>query len=351
MKIKNYYHYLPRDYFHNLYAKVADKLLKSENTCISVMYGCGGKTFLNLFLRLAEEDSLFKNIHYFDPEIEKEDIIEYTKNKLKRNNTRKLIVVRHFEKIEKKRETLEILNRLRQPHPENLIYLVITDHTGVTQPEKYMAKTNIFFPDRFYISPFNLNQTTLMISITAKFFAWEIDERLYQKLYKLSGGIPRLIKHIYKEIIENKTKIDSLDKFLKNAAILFQLRYLTELLVTLDNDHLKTLGLINKENKIKSQLLGYYFNSYQSEMVAQLFPNLSFLEAKVFSYLYENKGEIVSIDKIGDLVEMSGSDFSLWAIYKLISRLKPKVKKYFNIGNIKGRGYVLQNINDKIIKK
>jgi len=42
---------------------------------------------------------------------------------------------------------------------------------------------------------------------------------------------------------------------------------------------------------------------------------------------------------------LSDEDFSLWAIYKLISRLKVKIKKYFEIINHKGNGYILQKID------
>ena len=65
-------------------------------------------------------------------------------------------------------------------------------------------------------------------------------------------------------------------------------------------------------------------------------------EAKVLSFIIENEDKVVSLDKLANLMKMTDANFSLWAIYKMISRLKPKVKNNFQIKNIKGRGYLLQ---------
>ena len=157
----------------------------------------------------------------------------------------------------------------------------------------------------------------------------------------MSGGIPRLIKYICKEIIENKgtvlqTKFDSIP-------INFQLTLLTKLLIKLSKNQLESLGILEK-GKIKSKLLKDYFKNYQNEVVSQIFSNLTKQEQKLLTFLLENKDQVVSIDKIADLIQMSEDDFSLWAIYKLISRLKLKVKTNFNIKNLKGQGYMLQQI-------
>ena len=80
-------------------------------------------------------------------------------------------------------------------------------------------------------------------------------------------------------------------------------------------------------------------------MVKQIFSNLTKQESRLLTYLLENANAIVSIDKMAELIEMTDEDFSLWAIYKLISRLKVKIKKYFEIINHKGNGYILQKID------
>jgi len=52
-----YIQQLPKDYFDGLYNKVVTSIQNNQNTCISAMVGCGGKTFLNLFLHHYQNDS------------------------------------------------------------------------------------------------------------------------------------------------------------------------------------------------------------------------------------------------------------------------------------------------------
>lgn len=181
-----------------------------------------------------------------------------------------------------------------------------------------------------------------MIEITCEFFGWKVQRKLYPEIYSLSGGIPRLIKHICKLISEEKIKVDNLDKFEEDPAILFQLNYLVNLLVSVESKYLFRLGLTDENGKVKSALLERYLKKYRSLLVTKFFPRLTILESKVVSYLYENEGEILTLDKISELLKMTDDNYSLWAIYKVISRIKPKIKSNFKITNLKGRGYILE---------
>jgi len=40
-------------------------------------------------------------------------------------------------------------------------------------------------------------------------------------------------------------------------------------------------------------------------------------------------------------MEMSEEEYSLWAIYKIISRLRKKISGKYNLISVKGRGYKL----------
>lgn len=344
--IRSFYHYLPRNYFNNLYSHVAEKLKKSENVCVSVMYGCGSKTFLNFFLIVAKKDRLFRQILYFDPEVEKLNLVNFVRKNLSSNSPKKLVVVRLFETMADKSEILEKLNGFKIKFCGNPIFLFITDHTAIIRPEEYCAKTTAFFSDRLEIAPFDLKQTRQMIRVTAKYFGWQIRPADYEKIYRLSGGIPRLAKYICKDIDEKNARSDSLEKFIKNASINFELNYLNKILLQLTKDELRTLGLVNNRGKIKSLLLERYFRNYQTRLAAELYPDLSSLEAKVFAYLYENKNRLVSLEKVADLMAMSDTNYSLWAIYKLLSRLNQKIKDHYKIENRKGRGYFLKEVSN-----
>jgi len=334
-----YYEQLPRNYFNNLYERILDYLLKQQNTYVAVMHGCGGKTFLNLFLHYYKTEKHQPVAIYYDPLIEKQELFKFSQNALQ-THKRCLIVIRQFENIPNKKILLEKLNHLRYPFPERITFLVITDHTAVTSPQDYVSLSGVFFSHQEYLAPLNLNQTTEMITINSNYYGWQTPSSLNEKIYAISGGIPRLIKYIAKDISEKGNIINNLDLFLMNPAINYQVDYCTQLLLQFDKKILHTLGLL-ENNRISSTLLQHYFETYQSTFVKVTFPQLTSLERAILSYLFEKKGEIVSIDHIGDLLELQGQEFSQWAIYKQISRIKPKIAKLFTIENIKGQGYIL----------
>lgn len=340
-----YYAFLPKDYFNGLYFKVADKLSKGENVCVSVLRGCGGQTFFNYFLFYAKKDQLFKKIYHYDPEIEKQGIVPFVKEITKNLKTDSLIVTRLFQTNKNKKELLEKLNSLRLPIWDKLVFLFIVDHTGIITPEEYFAQSTIFFHQRFQIIPFDAHQNEQMVSILAKFFGWEISPKLYPKIFRLSGGIPRFIKHLCQDLVENGVPITNLKNFQTNPSLVFELNYLAKLLITLNNNQLKILGLLDSRGKIKSLLLADYFQNYQSEFIKQLFSDLSPAETKILSYLYENKNKVITLEKIADLMEMTEDKYSLWAIYKLLSRLNQKIKNHYKIENRKGQGYFLKEVN------
>ncbi|OGM18589.1 hypothetical protein A2686_01700 [Candidatus Woesebacteria bacterium RIFCSPHIGHO2_01_FULL_38_10] len=342
---QSYHEILGNDYFGNLYQKIIASLTRGENVCISVISGFGTKTLFNFLDFNIRKDRLFEQVLVFDPEIEKDNLVEFTRKAiLKFPNKSRLIIVRFFEQSEHKRETLEKLDSLRRRTPKSLVFLVFTDHSAVTETGEYQAKSTIFFTGIYYMEPFSKLQCEKMIKSLNFFYGWHISEKSYEKIFNLSGGIPRLVKYICKEIYESKTPIDNLEKFINSPQISFQLELLTKLLIKLSKENLERLGL-TENGKIKSKILKIYFQNYQNEIVVQIFSNLSKKESKILTFFLENLSTVISIDKIADLIEMADEDFSLWAIYKTISRLKVKVKKHFNIKNFKGQGYLLQKID------
>jgi len=138
---------------------------------------------------------------------------------------------------------------------------------------------------------------------------------------------------------------DQLDKFYDNdQSILFELELLTRIVSQSSKQHLEVLGLTNKNGQIKSRLLQTYLKQKFDHHVLKNFPTLTPLERKLFTLLQQNSERVVTLDQVGDVFELLGCEFSPWAIYKLISRLKPKIASQFHIASIKGRGYLLSHV-------
>ena len=337
-----YFETLSKDYFGNLYQKVCSALTKGENVCISVIPGFGEKTIFNFLNFNFKNDKLFNEIYIYDPELENESIIDYTK-KLESHKTSKtkLLIIRFFEQIEKKRETLEKLDNIRRKNPKSLTYLAVSNQEAFLNPSSHQALTTVFFSELIYFSPFDFAHTEKMVESLASYYGWKIEPSSYKEIYNLSGGIPRIIKYLTKELYESRIPLANKDKLTLIPQIGFQLRLMTRILITYDQKQIQLMGLIDEKYRLKSGLLKYFLKNFRSDMISNLYPQLGDTETKILSFFSEKESKIVTLDNLAHLMKMSDDDFSLWAIYKVISRLKPKIKNNFQIKNIKGRGYIL----------
>lgn len=303
------------------------------------MHGCGGRTFLQLFIHHFPKDMPSMQVHLFDPEIEKLPLIKFVSNKI-RSNHNSLVFVRSFEKIDNKKTVLEKLNSLIHTNNGSLLFLVETNHDGIVNPENYYGTSTQFFQDRFYMSPFDLERSKEMIKINDEYYGWNTPKKYHQDIYQLSGGIPRLIKHICKDINEREADMNSYMKFFSNPSIRFQLDYMSKLLINYP-EYLTELQIVNSDAEIRSILLKEYFSAYKSNFVSEIYPELTELELKLFTYLYENEKGLTGLNELGDIFDKAGHEFSPWAIYKHISRLKKKIADKFEIKTFKNRGYKL----------
>jgi hypothetical protein len=345
--MKSFYEVLPKNHFDNLYNKTINILSKGENVLVSALYGCGSNIFPNYFSKLVKEDNIFDNVILYDTYLTNSSLSKFVRKIKKTNTERILVIVKTFDKIQNKKEVLEEIHSLRKLDPFSIVFLILTDPTGLTNPQEYTAYSTPFFSGRFYIGPFNIDETTKIIDINNEYFGWNTDKSLYQEIYNISGGVARITKHICQEIAENNIDISNHEWFINQPSIYFQLESLIKIVLSNNKSNLKKLRILDDQGKIKSLLLEEYLKKYKSQFVKDIYLNLTPLEGKVLTYLYENKGRIVTTEEIGDFLEMNGHEFSLWAMYKLISRLKIKIKNNFELQNIKGEGYILKLKKDQ----
>lgn len=338
---KQLHDYLNLGYYGNLYSKIGTSLDNGEDVFLFSLSGCGDKVALNFLLKMLRKNKKYDRVYYLDMEVEEMDLVKYIREKISVDSQRKLMVIRNFHNVDNKEDVLEKLCSYKTPHPKALAYLIAADHTGILRPDDYFGRTRSFTSQRYKLLPFDFQETCRMMEVYEKAYGWRIKPTRYRRIFELSGGIPGFFKHICQEHVEEGVAMEDLAEYQKNPSILFGLKNYTRMLISLTKPDLKELGLTDDRGKIRSRLLADYFRIYQSSLISELYPGLSRLEAKVLTYLWENRGKPVSLDKIGDLMEMGEERYSLWAIYKLVSRLKPKVVNHFTVKNAKGRGYIL----------
>lgn len=342
MTKQNYHDFLPGDYFGGLYTNVLGSLTNKENVCVSAMIGCGGKTFANYFVSKFSHSNPSAKIFLFDPEVSPLNIIDFTKANLTSKQAQTIIIVKAFNKIANTDQVLEKLTGLQQSVSKRVVFLMITDHTGVTNPLLYFAQTSVFFSNFYFLKPFSLKETIKEMEINNSYYGWHITPELFLQIYQLSGGIPRLIKYICKDVAETNGNLDQPKSFLNNPIIRFEIECLTKLVISFDNELLYKLGLTDENAQLRSQLLKHYIFTYSSEFISQTYPELSDMERKIVSILFESKNAIVPLAKIEDFFNLGGLATSQWAIYKLVSRINKKLKPNLVITNLKGRGYIIK---------
>lgn len=334
----SYYDLLPETYFDPTYSAVIKSLLIGDNVLLVSPYGFGGKTFFNFFL--SRQKTTDRAIISWSNNFPIKTFLKQIKKNHKQGK-RQVVVMRQVEKVDDLPVLLEQLNNIRQPNPQNTSYLIITDHRGLTDINKYMAGFNTFFSSRYLLSAFDIEKTTENIRANCLFFGWPYLPQNDKKVFQLSGGIPRLIKHIYREVNESQIDFENPRDFFFSQSIGFQLNYLADLILKIDTHYLVKFGILDSAKKIKSGLLAMFFSDLQGKIAKDNFPELTRAEAQLFSLFFSNLGEIISIDRIANFLSISDDDFSLWAVYKLVARLKKKIKSKFNLVNLKGRGYLL----------
>jgi len=105
--------------------------------------------------------------------------------------------------------------------------------------------------------------------------------------------------------------------------------------------------LIEKNGLFKHYVLNYLNKNVDLD-IDEIKSNLSGNEALVYEYLINNLGEVVSKEDIAYVLwkDEWEDKFSEWAIDKLISRIRKKIKDVEGakeIKTIKGKGYTLLN--------
>lgn len=111
-------------------------------------------------------------------------------------------------------------------------------------------------------------------------------------------------------------------------------------LIDLSNKFYKKIG-INFSKKV------FGLNGLTPEINKKPIENLNSNEKKLMKILIQNENEVVEIDKIGGEIFGVDTDYSLYAISKMIERLRTKLEANGISGSyiqtLRGKGYLLKN--------
>lgn len=247
-------------------------------------------------------------------------------------------------------DALEVADRYFKTANLNQKFVLIVNDPGFLQTKKYQSS---FLFGRTYLTYYfkvrDLSDTEKLIKEIAP-QATDID---MLNVYKISGGISRLIKFLVIHSEKVNLKIADL---LEDEELSFVLKPTIDVIRTCPQQTLIDLGLKNEDNHFNSLLLESFFqeNPLDQKFSIQIDSDLSFIEDGIMSpyrlvkiesdvLKYLETHNVIERTMISDLKWGEGKydEFSDQAINKTIQRLNDKMANHILI-SIPKIGYKLQ---------
>lgn len=341
--------------------KVISELEKGESVCIYGMPGVGRRYFTKQLEILLNEKKNLNKILYFEPACFENDPIKLIKDQLSvlvepnkksflenlkeyTKNHKIIIIVGYLERVNNKRKFINFLVDIRLLHQTNIAVLTTCDYSIISSPDEFLFRSE-HIADSFYrLELFDLRGTKRILVLLNDVYGWKVNLNLSGQIYRLSGGNASLIKYIAKAVDFFGEKIVyDFDQLTTYPPIKIRLEEFQQILLRQPMDVLLQMGLILDSGKPFSLLISKYFDNFKIEQLDTIYPGLTNLEKKILSFFIINKNKIINKDRIASWMKMSVDDYSLWAIYKTISRLKIKIKGNFTIFTVNGKGYILKD--------
>lgn len=348
---------LPQNHFGSLSTKTLNYLKVGESVCVYEMPESGLKHFLRMTKKQLDETKEFETL-FFECQAYPIDFLTVVRNRFKEYSKedifqwflgnrkyRFVVILSHVEFLitSGQTEVLEFLLKLRNLNPQALVLLSGTNYMIKTRLEDFYKAGGVFFGSILKVPLFDYEGVRRILLTNKLHFGFNYVEEDFRKIFELSGGHPGLVKHLGKCVDDwGREVLNKLVVLIGYPSITIKLRELASVIMTQDKVVLNDLGMINKEGEIFSPLLKTYLQSYRAENVDELLPNLTVQETKIFSYFLANKDVFVDKDKIAFLMGLSDENFSLWAVYKAISRLKSRLPKTYQLKVMKNKGYLLR---------
>ena len=357
---------LPLDHFGKLVSQVKIDLIQGQPVCITGMPGIGLNYFLKkmeiilndngekvVFLQTPLYPNNFKQIikKVLKKELRLETDNDFFLALKKRLESQKVFFILSSldSLILKQPTTIRFLLQLRNLNPSSFLFLTSAGPSLLTDYDRFLKLGEDLFYNVKIIPLFDLKGTKKILKNNKKNLGLSYPETTYSKIYELSKGNAAITKHLGLAVDKFSPEI------LKNKKTLIQFPSLRvkvdEIAQTMLKEPLKTLkkiNIVNQQGEVFSPLVKKYLEVYESTHIRKIFPNLTKKERKILTYFLANKGKVLNKDKLSFLIGMKANNFSLWTIYKSISRLRTKIKQHYRITNIKGIGYQLKIIPQKI---
>lgn len=330
-----------------------------------------------LSIQLEIFDPSYSHVQAEDPVILLTNIQKYLIGLAKENKHLTIVISspKVWERLPKEAAFVlrAIWDTYRKP-PRNPCSLIFLFHSKCPSSEQFtqfydplreaMNENYLFFPimDRA--------ETDYTLDRFVQFLNLSLKGSYKQLIYELTGGYYPLIQLILKLIKSLQLKVSSgtIKSIVNNKVII---RELTNLWSSFDEAQkveitraakgiltpskglttLQNLGLISKENRVEAAWIRSFIleRKYKVADTSERIPTKSYLKGKeyvVYRGLLAKQGEVVTRGEIAEILwdKDVREKYSDWAIDKVISRIRKKLKQNYSTNSIitlKKQGYVL----------
>lgn len=250
-----------------------------------------------------------------------------------------VVLIPHY--FRKARSFMEFFRSISASESFDFLSVISLDYNFLSDPGLYFDVSSQISHVKIR-RPLIFEMTKSVIETRRILDGWDVPRSCEREIHSLSGGIVDLADHccgyidkFQNLIIEDMIKYPSVAKVLASLNVAFEI---------LDTAHLRQLGYIGSDNSVKSELLQHYIHPPDPRSGFDLPYSLE----RLFQYLREREDEIVSLEEMHAFLEPD-QEYSMWATYKLVSRLRKEIRSRYEIRNVKGKGYILRKSGDSVV--
>lgn len=230
-------------------------------------------------------------------------------------------------------DDFEIIDNYYKSAGPTTKFLILISNPGLLDNDLYK---NSYFGQHTYVHEY---MEVLDRSATAElvgYYGGEKSKEKIDKIYKLSGGVGRLIKYL------SSVKNDlNLDKLLEDERLTGICNKLAEAYLNSSVGDRKKIGILDKKGKISGQLLGYFVAKQNIKIDIVIERDLTVVEngekgnklarteRDILLKQVENGG-FISREQVAEIKwgKSEYSDFSDQALNKAMRRINDKLKQY-----------------------
>jgi len=261
----------------------------------------------------------------------------YTRNQLhtfqeKPSSGKKVLLLPWFWRMDTRviKQYTEVMRDKRN----TFISVIVLEPEFLDHPESVFPDTNLPFEVLLIRKPLSPILTEQLLKTRCELANATLTQQQRKQILTLGGGHIGLTKRLFNLAIQGTPQ--TLEYALRDPAIKTDLLNLEHQCRTLSLDTCQTIGLLRKDGTSSIPLLRHFIGSISADFSASLTP----FQQELLTLFEQKKGQIVSKNEIHRLMNTDGH-YSLWAVYKVISRFAAAVSHKYRVRNISGKGYIL----------